>query len=127
MSNLNWKSLTIGLLLSWSGVSYADNCDHARNTFDDIYCTNKVYASADAELNKNYKALRARLKPNQKSLLLHSQREWIKQRDQACVSEADQAVDVECRLQQTRDRNHWLQERLRECKTIGCKTSLLKD
>lgn len=36
----------------WSGVTYADHCDQARNTYDDIYCTNKVYASADAEPNK---------------------------------------------------------------------------
>ena len=34
--------------------SHADNCDKARNTYDDIYCTNKIYASADADLNKNY-------------------------------------------------------------------------
>ena len=38
--------------------SMANNCDKARNTYDDIYCTNKIYASADADLNKNYQQLR---------------------------------------------------------------------
>ncbi|MEG0197183.1 MAG: hypothetical protein RR676_08290, partial [Acinetobacter sp.] len=41
-----------------SGVAFADNCENARNTYDDVYCTNKLYASADAELNQNYQALR---------------------------------------------------------------------
>ncbi len=48
---------------------YADNCDSARNTYDDIYCTNKIYASADADLNKNYQALRVKLNTAQKIFL----------------------------------------------------------
>ncbi len=54
------KKILLALLCSFGITAvYADNCDTTRNTYDDIYCTNKIYASADADLNKNYQALRA--------------------------------------------------------------------
>ncbi|MHA3049282.1 lysozyme inhibitor LprI family protein [Acinetobacter sp. ANC 4641] len=111
------------LLFSLSWAAHADNCDITRNTFDDIYCTNKLYASADRELNKNYQLLRGQLTAQQKTILKRSQIAWIKERDQSCT--IDSGVNVECRLNSTQNRNHWLQERLRECNTIGCKTSAL--
>ena len=113
------KILLLGVLLL---TSYA-NADNARNTYDDIYCTNKVYASADAELNKNYQALRAKLSDKQKTTLKRSQLQWIRERDANCTT--DTGVNVNCRLETTQERNHWLLERLRECKTIGCKSSAL--
>jgi len=49
------RKIILGLMCgAFATLSYADNCDKARNTYDDIYCTNKIYASADADLNKNY-------------------------------------------------------------------------
>ena len=116
------KILLLGALLLTSYAN-ADNCDSARNTYDDIYCTNKVYASADAELNKNYQALRAKLSDKQKTTLKRSQLQWIRERDANCTT--DTGVNVNCRLETTQERNHWLLERLRECKTIGCKSSAL--
>lgn len=106
---------------------YADNCDSARNTYDDIYCTNKIYASADVDLNKNYQALRVKLNTAQKNILKKSQLAWIRQRDANCTDSNRNSVDVQCRLQTTQERNHWLQERLRECQTVGCKTSRLSE
>ena len=107
--------------------SYADNCDNARNTYDDIYCTNKIYASADADLNKNYQQLRKQLNTAQQKMLKKSQLAWIRQRDAECTDDVQSTVNVQCRLTTTQDRNHWLQERLRECQTVGCKTSRLGD
>lgn len=101
MKKILFLMVAVVWTMVWSSVTYADNCDQARNTYDDIYCTNKVYASADAELNKNYQLLRAKLNSNQKAILKTSQLSWI------------------------RERNHWLRERVRECTTIGCKTSAL--
>lgn len=121
-SALSAVALLCGGMLS--SVAYADNCDRARNTYDDIYCKNKVFASADAELNRNYKALRAQLNSRQQAILKRAQLNWINQRDRQCVVD-EQGVDVDCRLEMTQSRNHWLQERLRECRTIGCKTSAL--
>ena len=109
--------------LAFSTIVLADNCDQTRNTFDDIYCVNKLYASADGELNKNYQSLRDHLNAQQKKVLKRSQVAWIKDRDQTCTDGS--TVDVACRLEQTQQRNNWLRERIRECKTIGCKTSAL--
>ncbi len=64
---------------------YADNCDSARNTYDDIYCTNKIYASADADLNKNYRALGSKLNTAQRNTLKKSQLALIRQRDAECT------------------------------------------
>ena len=110
-----------------ASLSFADNCDNTRNTYDDIYCTNKIYASADADLNKNYQALRAKLNTAQRNMLKKSQLAWIRQRDAECTDSNRNSVDVQCRLQTTQERNHWLQERLRECQTVGCKTSRLSE
>ncbi|WP_312100194.1 lysozyme inhibitor LprI family protein [Acinetobacter venetianus] len=108
-------------------LSYADNCDKTRNTYDDIYCTNKIYASADADLNKNYEQLRKHLNETQQKILKKSQLAWIRHRDASCTDSQQNSVDVECRLSTTQERNHWLLERLRECQTVGCKTTRLSE
>lgn len=124
MKKIRFLMVSVFTTMLWSNVTYADNCDQARNTYDDIYCTNKVYASADAELNKNYQLLRTKLTTHQKGILKTSQLSWIRERDNECTRST--GVDVECRLRTTQDRNHWLRERVRECTTIGCKTSALR-
>ena len=118
------KKIAIILGCLWiSGAAFADNCEQARNVYDDVYCTNKLYASADTELNKNYQTLRGKLSENQKKILKTSQLTWIRERDAQCTM--DTGIDVQCRLTTTQDRNNWLRERLRECTTIGCKTNML--
>ena len=112
-------------LLLFSSIALADNCDSTRTTFDDVYCTNKLYADADRELNQNYQKLRGMLNAEQKSTLKRSQLAWIRSRDAQCVN--DNSIDVGCRLTTTQDRNTWLRERLRECKTVGCMNSRLSD
>ncbi|AIL74438.1 lysozyme inhibitor LprI family protein [Acinetobacter baumannii] len=121
------KKIVFAFLCFGITTAYADNCDSARNTYDDIYCTNKIYASADADLNKNYQALRAKLNTAQRNTLKKSQLAWIRQRDAECTDSNRNSVDVQCRLQTTQERNHWLQERLRECQTVGCKSSRLSE
>lgn len=119
------RVLTMCALLLCSGAALADNCDSARNTFDDVYCTNKLYADADRELNQNYQKLRGLLNAGQKATLKRSQLAWIRSRDAQCVD--GNSIDVGCRLSTTQDRNTWLRERLRECKTVGCMSSRLSD
>lgn len=120
------KKMWIGLMImSLSGFVFADNCDNVRNAYDDIYCSNKLYASADAELNKNYQLLRTKLTTNQKTTLKRSQVAWIRERDAQCSDEAERTVFVNCNLEKTQQRNAWLRERIRECDTIGCKNSAL--
>lgn len=110
-----------------STFAMANNCDKARNTYDDIYCTNKIYASADADLNKNYQQLRLKLDETQQKILKKSQLAWIRYRDAECTDDQQVSVDVQCRLSTTQERNHWLLERLRECQTVGCKTTRLSE
>ncbi|MEB3767182.1 lysozyme inhibitor LprI family protein [Acinetobacter sp. MD2] len=119
------KVLIASCLTAMSSWAMADNCDKTRNVYDSVYCSDKIYASADADLNKNYQLLRSKLNTQQKTILKRSQVAWIKARDSQCSDEGEKTVYVECNLHRTQERNHWLQERLRECKTIGCKTSAL--
>lgn len=120
--------IILGLILGGpSTFAMANNCDKARNTYDDIYCTNKIYASADADLNKNYQQLRQKLDETQQKILKKSQLAWIRYRDAECTDDQQVSVDVQCRLSTTQERNHWLLERLRECQTVGCKTTRLSE
>ena len=110
-------------------VSFAANCDRTvlRNDYDYIYCSRKLYEKTDAELNANYKALRAKLGPNSRNAatLKSGQLRWIRERDAECMSSSGLSVD--CALEKTIERNSWLQVRLRECKTVGCMRSKLGD
>ncbi len=110
-------------------LAFADNCDSTRNGYDAVYCDGKVYVNADKELNKNYQELRGQLNNEQKNVLKRSQLAWIKERDQQCSRQSDrgEVISTTCQLNKTQERNSWLRERIRECKTIGCKTSALKD
>jgi len=120
--------IILGLILGVASTfAMANNCDKARNTYDDIYCTNKIYASADADLNKNYQQLRLKLDETQQKILKKSQLAWIRYRDAECTDDQQVSVDVQCRLSTTQERNHWILERLRECQTVGCKTTRLSE
>ena len=68
---MKMKKIILLLSAALSSSAFADNCENARNTYDDVYCTNKLYASADTELNQNYQALRGKLSASQKALLAH--------------------------------------------------------
>lgn len=114
-------------ILMGSNMAFADNCENTRNAYDDIYCTNKIFASADTELNKNYKTLQGKLNTSQKSILKKSQLAWIEERDAQCSDDEEGKVFVNCNLEQTQKRNAWLTERIRECNTVGCKTNGLRD
>lgn len=122
------QSMLLGVfMLMGSNMAFADNCENARNAYDDIYCTNKIFASADAELNKNYKLLQGKLNTSQKSILKKSQLAWIRERDEQCSDNEERRVFVNCNLEQTQERNAWLIERIRECNTVGCKTNVLRN
>ena len=122
------KKIVFAFLCFGITAVYADNCDSARNTYDGIYCTNKIYASADADLNKNYQQLRQQqLNETQQKILKKAQLAWIRHRDASRTDSQQNSVDVQCRLTTTQERNHWLLERLRECQTVGCKTTRLSE
>ena len=51
------KALLVASLSIVSLSAWADNCDNARNDFDEFYCKDKLYLQADRDLNQAYGAL----------------------------------------------------------------------
>jgi uncharacterized protein YecT (DUF1311 family) len=89
-----------------------------------------VYQQADQELNASYKILMKALKPKDKTNLRASQRTWIRDRDRACTLHSvdmGEVIDSACLLDQTTSRTSWLNDRVRECKTVGCLSRKLTD
>lgn len=125
------KKLLLGLgLAAVCLTAHADNCDHTRNSLDAIHCSNIIYQKADKELNTVYKQLTKKLSVANKKTLRSGQLRWIKQRDQACTMNSvdmGEVIDSACLLDQTTSRTNWLNDRLRECTTVGCMASKLDD
>ena len=118
------------LLLAASNVAHADDCERPRNVFDELYCARKIFFDLDDELNRYYKLLMEELNNEQKALLKQGQLAWIKERDSSCTSVDEHGVGsviVSCAVKTTRERLHFLQERCRECQTVGCMTGKLKE
>lgn len=105
------------------------NCNNPRNSFDDLYCLNKVYIQADKELNSNYQALRKLLDAKGRQLLKQSQIRWIHERDEDCSYYDDRGffVNLNCATNTTIERAHFLADRKRECVSSGCMNSRLSD
>ncbi len=112
------KVMLLAIAIVLSSVSYADNCARPQNTFDSLYCARKIFFSLDDELNTKYQSLMKRLDKKGKKQLKRSQLNWIRERNAQCV-EGD-AVIVSCAVETTRERLHFLDNRLHECKSVGC-------
>jgi uncharacterized protein YecT (DUF1311 family) len=125
-----FKLAVFCLTSAFASLTWAANCDHTRNSLDAVHCSNMVYQKADQELNASYKVLMKALKPNDKTNLRASQRTWIRDRDRACTLHSvdmGEVIDSACLLDQTTSRTSWLNDRVRECKTVGCLSSKFKD
>lgn len=118
---------TYGLTSFAGGVLANSACDKPRNDFDGLYCLNKVYQAADAELNENYKKLMGKLDADGKAMLKARQIDWIKMRNSNCSRhEGDNFfVNIDCAAQTTIQRAQFLQDRYRECTSAGCQNSKL--
>lgn len=103
------------------------NCDRPRNDFDGLYCLNQVYQQADADLNAAFKSLNAKLDAKGKATLKRGQLAWMKRRNEQCSMHQEDAfyVDLECATDTTIGRTQFLQNRLRECISSGCRNSKL--
>ncbi len=121
---MNKKALLMTLALLTTSA-FADNCERPQNTFDSLYCAKKVFFALDDDLNKTYKALRKRLNKSEKKVLKRSQLAWIKERNDLCVNY--DAIIVSCAVKMTRQRLHFLKDRLYECKSVGCIKDNLSD
>ena len=116
------------LALAVAGPAFADSaCDHVTNDFDGLYCLNKVYQQADADLNAAYKQLVAKLDGDGRATLRQHQLQWMAERNVSCSMRKDDAfyVDLDCATKLTIDRTRLLQDRVRECISSGCMDSRL--
>lgn len=122
------KRLLALLALTLVGPALADSaCDHVSNDFDGLYCLNKIYLQADADLNTAYKALVAKLDANGRATLRQHQLQWLAERNASCSMRKDGAfyVDLDCATRVTVERVQFLQDRDRECISSGCMNSRL--
>ena len=116
----------LSLLLSPAAFANSD-CDHPKNDFDGLYCLNKVYQQADADLNSSYKQLVGKLDADGKAALKQGQLQWIEERNNKCSlrKDGDFYVNLDCTTQITIERTRFLQDRYRECISSGCQNSKL--
>ncbi len=100
----------------------AAGCDQPKTGFDSVYCFAKVYMELDTQLTQNYQSLMRSIPPTEREILRGGQRQWIKQRDNACYAGFDRSetVNIACALSTTRDRVQFLSDRSAECKASGC-------
>jgi uncharacterized protein YecT (DUF1311 family) len=122
------KRLLALLVLLAAGPAFANSaCDHVTNDFDGLYCLNKVYQQADADLNAAYKQLVAKLDAEGRATLREHQLQWMAERNVSCSMRKDDAffVDLDCATKLTIDRTRFLQDRVRECISSGCMNSRL--
>ena len=120
-----WFFLAVATL---SAAAFANSaCDKPRNDFDGLYCLNKVYQEADAELNANYKKLLAKLDATGAATLKKGQLGWINERNLSCSRRERDGffVNLGCATTQTINRAQFLQDRYRECVSSGCQNSKL--
>jgi uncharacterized protein YecT (DUF1311 family) len=122
------KRLLAILFLAAAGPALAASaCDRVTNDFDGLYCLNKVYQQADADLNTAYKALVAKLGSEARATLRQHQLQWMAERNVSCSMRKDGGfyVDLDCATRVTIDRTRFLQDRVRECISSGCMESRL--
>ncbi len=91
----------IGILLAAAGTFMASaavaapDCENAEDQATLNECADLYYKAADAELNKTYKAITARLGilPDTKAALVKAQRAWIAFLDAECAFEASAVLE----------------------------------
>lgn len=103
-------------------------CNHPNNDFDGLYCLNKVYQQADADLNTAFGKLRAKLDGSGRAVLKSGQLTWLHSRDEQCSKrEGDEFyVSLGCATKTTIARTQFLEDRYRECISSGCLNSKLQ-
>ncbi len=117
------KIFLIGYIII--GFQFINAKDAYDITFDSIYMANKIYYSLDKELNRVFVKLKKKLSYKGKRILIKSQKRWIKSRNYKCAFPETNSVNIGCAIEETKNRLHFLEDRLRECEEIGCKIDRL--
>ena len=122
-------SITMTLLFLAPVQAMADAaCDKPRNDFDGLYCLNKVYQDADAQLNTWFSRVRGKLIAGGQAGLRSSQIGWLRERDEKCSRHEESGfyVNLACATQMTVQRTEFLESHYRECLASGCSGASFK-
>ncbi len=129
MKKMFFGSMVFALMFCMlpAAAVHAD-CDNPRDDFDDLYCLNRIYVQADADLNEAYKKLVGRLDDDGRKILKKSQNAWIRDRNSRCSYRDDRGffVNIRCAADRTIERTNFLNDRYRECISSGCLNSRLE-
>jgi uncharacterized protein YecT (DUF1311 family) len=118
------KILTVALFIGIMSQSVSARDEYDR-TFDSIYVAQKIYYSLDAKLNKVFAKLKNKLSKNGKKRLNKSEVKWVEERDHKCAFPQTNSVNIGCAVSETKERLHFLEDRVRECEELGCKEDRL--
>jgi uncharacterized protein YecT (DUF1311 family) len=118
-------AILVGAII-WGGQAKAD-CEDPKNAFDDVYCYSKLYIEADGDLNKAYSELTKLLSKDEKATLKKGELAWMRARDGKCSKQEgdDNFVDLDCAVEETRNRIAFLEERTQECRASKCQAGKL--
>ena len=118
----------VGFLVLLQPNSHAQGCQNPRDSFDDLYCLNRIYVQADADLNTIYKKLSQRLSTSVRQVLKRYQLAWIQQRNDTCSFSDSRGfyVNIRCASEMTVARTNFLNDRYRECISVGCLPNKLR-
>lgn len=117
-------SIALTILAVFSkNVLADDGCRNPKTAYDDTYCTAKLFLESDKELNQTYSELRNIISVDAKKILLIAQRQWIQYRDNSCSLNG--TINVDCNLKVNKQRQIYLNDRLRECKVGHCQNDLI--
>ena len=127
--NLLAVALLLATSVAMTGTARAQyNCTVPGNSFDDVYCLTRVYVRADDELTVAYQRLLKKLPASAQVTLRRTQRAWIAARNADCTERDSRRGDViyiGCAVDRTTSRTNFLNDRYRECLSVGCQLAKL--
>lgn len=103
-------------------LGYANYCDQVDKMKQHQEQVAKVTVDTDVDLRKDYHQLKQWLNSTQKKILKKSQFAWEYYRDEECIDEQQNSLNMQCSAKMAKKRRKWLQQRLHECQTDGCST-----
>ena len=108
-------------------LGYANYCDHMELVKQNQDQMNKITSDTDIDLKQDYQQLKRWLTDTQTRILKKSQLAWEYYRDDKCIDEQQNSLNIQCSIKMAKERQQWLKQRLHECQTDRCNTIRLSE
>ena len=82
------RFVLVFLIFCVPGAALAEDCGDLQTQYEMNQCARDDHAKVDAQMNKDYKAYRARLSGEQLRQFTNAQRAWVRFRDLSCAYES---------------------------------------